>query len=116
MPVLKQDVELTILNCISCGAFISLLECHQHELKRTHTSFYCPNGHAQYYTAASREEILARQLDETRKVLTATEARLSQAETFLAKAKKRTRAGVCLYCQRTFQNVSRHMATKHLDK
>jgi hypothetical protein len=84
-------------------------------------SWFCINGHSLSY-GETESKRLRRQLEQEQ-----AETRL-QRENFFAEqrrhentkkaakqAGKRSAAGVCPCCQRTFQQLSRHMQTKHKD-
>lgn len=87
----------------------------------------CPLGHTWWYVGETTEEKLRRQLDNARDATAHERARRDQAEASarahravatrrkneLAKVKARVAAGVCPCCNRTFQNLARHMASQH---
>lgn len=124
MSTLLQETFITE-TCCNCGIPFAitrgLYDLLQRE-KRSRT-FYCPNGHAQHYTGESdkaKAERLARELAAARD----REATLRdekhrewklrrQGEGRLRAFKKRVAGGVCPCCQRTFENLARHMKTKH---
>ena len=58
------------VTCCNCGATIALHRQHHQQLKRTHETFYCPNGHPQHFAGKTDEqmriEVLERQLDSWR--------------------------------------------------
>lgn len=109
---LLQTFELE--NCCNCGVAFAIPADMVRVLRETHRTFYCPNGHGQSYTAETQAERLAREF---------LKAKDAYAEQFrlqlLAEREQRERiqkrigAGVCTCCNRTFQNLKRHMATKH---
>lgn len=82
---------------------------------------YCPLGHkwvTSGETSDARAKRLARQLEATRDVLHAEERSHSATRGHLTRAKKREKriaAGVCPCCNRTFQNLARHMSGQHPD-
>jgi hypothetical protein len=95
--------------CITCGTPFSIPANLQSQLRNNHKTFYCPNGHDQAYVVKSESEKLRFQLTETM----AREQRL--IEELAAKNRKLAKAerGVCIHCHRTFNNVVRHMKSKH---
>lgn len=120
----EAKVVLVTEVCISCGVAFGVPENWLNHRKKTHETFYCPNGHGQLYgglTAEQREiqalksrvqmaesngsywhqqaEMKTRSLRATRGVLT--------------KTRKRIAAGVCPCCHRTFQQLAQHMANQH---
>jgi len=91
-------------------------------------TWYCPNGHAQVFTAReSEEDKLRRERDrlrqsvaewqdaerEQRERAQLAERRASAARGQVTKLKNRASKGICPCCNRTFTNLQRHMATKH---
>lgn len=92
-------------------------------------AFYCPNGHAQHFsesreaelrrTRAQRDQaIKARDLAQANERAERARANHEQkcrkaARTTLRKARERIAAGVCPCCTRTFQQLARHMKSKH---
>lgn len=88
--------------------------------------FFCPAGHQQAYgegevekerRARQRaEQENARLADEVRAAKRRADEAFAQAETAkrsLARHKKRSAAGVCPCCTRTFTNMARHMKSQH---
>jgi len=49
-------VNTVEISCITCGVSFWISQNHQAELKKTHKSFYCPNGHTQYYPGKTDAE------------------------------------------------------------
>lgn len=92
------------------------------ELQRSHKTFYCINGHPQFWPGKSDLEKLkddlaekARQL-EFEKQRAATNFQLREkAEAEVKKIRKRVGRGACPCCKRSFTNLQRHMTTKHPD-
>jgi hypothetical protein len=109
-----------VCTCCSCGVeFASPLLAKRREDGKL---FYCPNGHQQHFTDTT-ELRLQRELENTKRDLdwqrsqreTAEKRLIAQrGQTTKAKNKlKRVSNGVCPCCNRTFQNLMRHMDTKH---
>jgi hypothetical protein len=106
--------------CVSCGVIFALDESHRTELQKSHKSFYCPNGHSQYFPAQSVEEILRQDLARERQRSDQIKAELHDEKKSkyaikgqLTKIKNRVSSGVCPCCKRYFSNLHRHMKTKH---
>ena len=91
-------------------------------------TWYCPNGHAQIFSAReSEEDKLRRERDrlkqsiaewmdaesEQRERAQLAERRAAAARGQVTKLKNRASKGICPCCNRTFTNLQRHMATKH---
>jgi len=89
--------------------------------------FYCPSGHTNAYFGETAEEKARKELAQAEKRLTwysdrldaerrereVAENSLRTTKGHLTRVKRRIEAGVCIHCNRTFQNVARHMETKH---
>lgn len=109
--------------CYKCAVLFLLPE----KLNRTalqkgpdHT-FWCPNGHAQAYTESATDKL---RLERDRAVQEQArlelekreaEAKAAKAERALQRHKKRSAAGTCPCCSRTFSQLARHMKTRHPD-
>lgn len=74
--------------------------------------FYCPNGHRQHYTQ-SESDRLRGLLDEANRSKTQLAANYAALQREHNRVTKRVSAGVCPCCNRTFQNLARHMASRH---
>lgn len=104
-------------------------EIHAASLQRREKfSFYCPNGHEQWYVTGETEvEKMRRERDaavqrvaqwqdyerEARERAERAERRVAAAKGQVTKLKKRASNGVCPCCNRTFADLARHMAGKH---
>ena len=51
-----MEIEIKRITCCSCGVLFWIEETYYDRLKEKHTSFYCPNGHAQHFTAETDAE------------------------------------------------------------
>jgi len=91
-------------------------------------SFFCPNGHSASFALGKTDEDKMREerdraiqrvaeyqdyYQEARERAEKAERRVSAAKGQVTKLKKRAAAGVCPCCNRTFSDLSRHMAGKH---
>lgn len=124
--------EFTWSDCITCGVrFAMPTALYKHQQK--HGGFHhCPNGHSQGWIKEESEmsrlrrerdraqQQVARAEDEAReaKEKAAREVAAAKAETKKVTAskkrlEKRTAAGTCPCCQRTFSNMSTHMRKQH---
>lgn len=117
---------LTIMECGECGITFAVPETWRKHRQHTGETWYCPNGHSRVYRepdikrlerelAAANERIAserARRLS-TQDQLEATERSRAAVKGQLTKVKNRIQKGVCPHCNRHFQNVERHMASKH---
>jgi|HubBroStandDraft_2_1064218.scaffolds.fasta_scaffold21822_5 hypothetical protein len=91
-------------------------------------SFWCPNGHSQHYLKTTsqrlREELAAekarreqaeRDVEWQRAEKRKAEDAAVRAKSALKRVEKRVNAGVCPHCNRTFQQLARHMQCKHAE-
>lgn len=123
------DTNLKVLTCPDCGVTYAIpLTMQEHAWQRGQRQivWFCPNGHELGYNGPSQAE---RERDAARAALTRaqdrataerdlrehTERQLRSQKAATTRAKKRHAAGVCPCCNRTFQQLTRHMASKHPD-
>lgn len=113
-----QVVELFTEECYLCGVIFGLTSDMQRRRAEDHRDFFCPNGHSQHYLGETEAQKNARLLREEQARHQRTITRLNEEQKAKEKAErklKRVQKGVCPCCSRTFQNLARHMATKHPD-
>lgn len=116
--------------CGACGVEFGMLESTNTTLKQSGATFYCPFGHKRYYPPGeSEEQRLARELSRERQRLAERDYDLRRANEMaehhkrraavyrgqVTKIKKRVSHGVCPCCNRSFENLARHMKSKHPD-
>jgi hypothetical protein len=124
-------VSFTVTYCChkGCGIAIAIPDGVYQSLtgKNRGTHFYCLHGHEQWFTGESEAEKLKRQLEmaeqrvQTERKRVEAEQERSRRANLSANAFKgqvtrlrnRVGNGVCPCCNRTFQNLQRHMHTKH---
>ncbi len=125
MTTLTYSGRLVATNCW-CGIhyavpseFYEMIQ-RQHRDGRKQTQIYCPLGHTWEFAGKSKADELAEQLERERKRSKAARDLLAHEERshaatrgHLTRTKKRVAHGVCPCCNRTFQQLSRHMANKH---
>lgn len=113
--------EFTWSDCITCGvryAMPSALYNHQRLEGGYH---HCPNGHTQGWSKEDSEiEVMRRERDRAKQQVARVEdekreevAKRIAAEARETRLKKRTAAGTCPCCQRTFSNMNTHMRKQH---
>lgn len=119
--------EFFVEECASCGVMFAVTqefyaECLRRKRERP---FYCPNGHQQWYTGKSDEQLrkeaeqrardaeLRAQTEHDQRL--AAERELKQERKRATAERKRVAAGVCPCCNRSFVQLTRHMKTKHPD-
>lgn len=112
--------------CYKCGVPFCFSEDFYKRRQDDGHSFFCPNGHSQHYTESTVQK-LQKQIEQEKKRREWAESsknmyrdkleseRRSKAAIRgqLTRTKKRIQNGICPCCKRTFQNLMRHMKTKH---
>lgn len=126
--VLEYRQQLWTTNCCTCGVAFAIPPDLKTQRLEDKNWFYCPNGHPQRFTESEADK-LQRLLEEQKRSTewwknsaAAKDSQLKDINIQLGKVKaklKRTEIrvsnGVCPCCNRSFQNVMRHMKTKHPD-
>lgn len=128
MSTLTYTGTLHILTCGECSIPHAIpVEMHRDRLDNG-GDWWCPNGHKLHFLTTEKgrlEAELAREKklrgwSESRETslrdqLGATERSLRGHKAAKTRIKNRIAAGVCPCCNRSFQNVARHMAGQHPD-
>jgi hypothetical protein len=116
---IQTNVILKTETCCSCGIVFAFPDYMMDRCKNIGGDFYCPNGHQQHYTKTEVAR-LREKLDEQIRHSTllseraiAAEKRKKKTQAEINRLKKRASAGVCPCCNRTFQQLARHMKSKH---
>jgi hypothetical protein len=115
--------------CCRCKSEMWLPDEFEKTARRSEAiTFYCPYGHAQVFRAGETEvDKLRRERDRLaqrvaewqdearseREKKEAAERRAAAARGQVTKIRNRVGHGVCPCCNRTFGNLSRHMASEH---
>lgn len=130
MTVITRSFKLVDTICASCGIVFAVPEQWDQKRRDDGKSFWCPNGHSLHYG----DNTLAKRLAQAERDRDAAKARAraawDQADAAwkqgeaerrahaatkgqLTKTRKRVANGVCPCCNRSFANLSRHMAGQH---
>jgi len=119
----KHDVQLWQMECGGCGVVFAIPLGMYEQAKRAGGWWHCPNGHCQGWEKGSDhtrikelEAALAAEQQRKQQALSRENeqrARADALEKKAATAAKRAKAGVCPCCNRTFQQLARHMQVKH---
>ena len=116
-----KTVTIEHVSCGACGVVFGLEEDFYASRRRTGHDFYCPNG-CKVSWSETTEDRLKRSLEDARRRAASAEGRAERIERSrraykgqLTKVKNRVSKGVCPCCNRTFQDLARHMETKHPD-
>jgi DNA-binding XRE family transcriptional regulator len=120
MSQFVDGIEFVTEHCCECGIPFAMTRDFNNRRRNDHKTFFCPAGHSQYYSGKTEAQKLRDQLERERQMREAADARASNLQhqrNQVAKAHRKMRArvmnGVCPCCNRTFQNLMRHMQTKH---
>lgn len=120
MSVVKKylEIEMREMQCGTCGTPFSMPEKIYQSCYEDGGFFSCPLGHSRGWNKGNkvvrREHAdLERKLSEQMRIATKQAERAAKAEQEIKKMKKRASAGVCPCCNRTFQQLARHMKLKH---
>lgn len=122
----EETIILISHVCGECGISFSMPEKFINERKEDGGTFYCPNGHPRVFrepevkrlkkeleAAERRAKLFHGYYEAEQNDHEHTRNRLRATKGVLTKTKKRVAAGVCPCCNRTFQDLSRHMAGQH---
>lgn len=122
-------VELVAVES-SCGHVIYMTADFKKQRQRDHNTFFCTTcGSRRHWpgesdieklrrerdAALQREETIRQQRLELERHQITLRRQLSAAHGQTTKIKNRVSKGVCPCCNRTFENLQRHMASKHAD-
>lgn len=116
---LQKTMEMRELVCGECGINFMAPEFFMAEKQANGSGWHCPNGHTRAYiesdVAKLRKQLEAEKQKSAMEASTRrmVEETLEKERREAKRLKKRTDAGVCTCCNRTFQNLARHMKTKH---
>lgn len=123
-----ETVELTAVNCGVCGATYAINERYRLKKKENGGGWHCPYcqtswgyfGKTDFQLEREKRELLEQQLhrerashDQTRADRDAAKRREAAQKAAKTRIKNRVGKGVCPFCNRTFQNLQRHMQSQH---
>jgi hypothetical protein len=127
---ITMNVRLVTEECCACGMVFALPSGFQKQRRNDHANFYCPAGHAQHYAAGSADvEKMQSEIERLRKLYkaeqkyaadrveerNAAQRQLRATKAAHTRTKNRIANGVCPCCNRSFQNLHRHMQGQHPD-
>jgi hypothetical protein len=109
------DLYLDLETCCVCGIPFGMPRWLDEQRREDGKSFFCPNGHDQIFSRSTKEELAEarRRLASLEEDLRVERMARKEAETENARQSKRSAAGVCPCCHRSFVQLARHMKTKH---
>ena len=119
MIVTLDTYRFVTEDCCECGILFAIPEELWDRCHRDHTKpFYCPNGHRMVFTGKTdREKLKDAEARETalRDQLDSAVREAEGIRSALLRDRQRFANGVCPCCNRSFENVRRHMTTQHPD-
>lgn len=121
--------KFTTLECANCYMNFGITVGFWRDRRNDHKIFHCPAGHPQSFMGQSEEEKLRLERDRLKQQLAQkddsikyqreqrekAEKKVIAYKGIVTRTKNRIAGGVCPCCNRTFENLHRHMATKHKD-
>jgi hypothetical protein len=118
MRTFVDETEFVVVNCgkEDCYMDFAMPERFYRETKRTGITWYCPRGHSRVWKGPTVEQELKAAKAQTIHLEDQLSAAIRDAETTrqeLLRDRQRFANGVCPCCQRSFQNVRRHVRTVH---
>ncbi|MES1926529.1 helix-turn-helix transcriptional regulator [Salinisphaera sp. T31B1] len=120
MGTFVNSIKFVTEQCCNCGMPFAMTADFKRRRLSDRKEFYCPAGHPQHYTGKSEAQKLRDELEHARRYAARQLTRASVAENQRDEARrahrrmrKRIQNGVCPCCNRTFQNLMRHMQDQH---
>ena len=122
MTEMTYTETLVVMHCW-CGIALAIpKDLYQHARQDAKNAVYCPLGHEFVFgntykmQLTQAEERLAeeqRRVRATRDLLAAEERSHTATKGHLTRVRRRVEHGVCPHCNRSFQDLRRHMRSKH---
>jgi hypothetical protein len=122
MPTtLNYTGQLVVEEC-HCGIKHAIPAQLQQQARDHGKTVYCPLGHSWVYTDTTdkklrrereRREAAERRAQASRDLLRHEERSHAATRGHLTRSKRRAAAGTCPCCNRTFEQLSRHMKNQH---
>lgn len=120
--------DFVSIRCWKCDVEYGMNRRVYDQRNKDKGGFFCTNGHEAAFNESTADKLrrerdrlqqqLAEKDDEIarqRSLRETTERQLSATKGVVTRIKNRVGHGVCPCCTRTFENLARHMATKHAD-
>ena len=115
---LTGSTDMVTETCYKCGVLFAMTSDFERNKLRDRSDFFCLNGHAQRYIgetdAQKLEKANAREVA-LRDQLAASARDAEALRVALLRDRQRFANGVCPCCNRSFENVRRHMQSQHPD-
>ncbi|MGC1272970.1 MAG: hypothetical protein WBC44_04635 [Planctomycetaceae bacterium] len=123
---ISVEQELAVRNCPTCGLLYGVDASYLKRKREKGGDWYCPAGHNLVYTESDlqkaqkelaavkrRAEYYEAERNRAREQAEQEKRRSAAARGQVTKLKRRAAGGACPCCNRTFENLARHMQTKH---
>lgn len=118
-----ETMNFVMEECCNCGIPFFMPKYFKDARYKSHDLFYCPQGHPQHYTSETNSEKEIRELKErldreafNKRMVENQLLDTINEKNILSRKLKRVHKGVCPCCNRTFENLQKHMETKHPEK
>lgn len=110
-------VELVVRECPSCGITYALPRSFYDKCHAKGERFYCPNGHSLGWNETDSDRLRKAEAQKAHLAdqLQAATLEAERRRVQLVRDRHRFANGVCPCCNRSFENVRRHMQSKHPD-
>lgn len=123
-----QTASFRLVNCGVCHIQFYLPQSKFDSCQEKGEGFHCPNGHSLLFTESAKAK-MQKEIDQAKKRAQWAEENAREIQSRLDterkskaairghanRVKDRISKGVCPCCNRTFQNLHRHMANQHKD-
>lgn len=106
-------VGFETLQCANCNICFAITSDFMKRRRDDHEGFYCPNGHSNVYNGKSEEEKLNDRLINVLSENNQLRQESDDSRKKYNRIRDRVKNGVCPCCDRTFQNLMRHIQDKH---
>jgi hypothetical protein len=114
--VFAQTVAVELVNVTCwCGIPLAVPSALYAQAQRSGQQIYCPVGHTFAYINTETDR-LKRVIAEKDRLLSLRTREKWEAQNALVRAERKIRRverGLCPHCNRAFQNVARHIKSKH---
>jgi DNA-binding XRE family transcriptional regulator len=117
----SQWFEVTSCGKDGCGQIFAMSKEFYDARQRDGATWYCPSGHPRVFRETEAQRLkaeLARahtDVDRAREAEAMQRQKVAQISRSYQRVRTRIRNGVCPCCNRTFDNLARHMSTQHAD-
>jgi len=120
MNTISEYQTFTVISCAKCGIATGYPDDWLQQRRDEHAQLWCPNGHTLSFNGKSQTDRERERGDRLARALESAQAEADRERRsriairgHLTRQRKRAAAGLCPCCQRTFQQLARHMQHKH---